>query len=167
MSPSLRGRGLKCYILSNIICNSKVALFTRAWIEIAVSYSDYSAESGRPLYEGVDWNTVLVCCMLNVCCRPLYEGVDWNDNVNPTAFIASGRPLYEGVDWNKLSRKVIKWPCVALFTRAWIEMTRKFPVPQAGSSRPLYEGVDWNRVGELDWRVVIFVALFTRAWIEI
>ena len=31
-----------------------VALFTRAWIEIAVSYSDYSSESGRPLYEGVD-----------------------------------------------------------------------------------------------------------------
>ena len=34
--------------------NHLVALFTRAWIEIAVSYSDYSSESGRPLHEGVD-----------------------------------------------------------------------------------------------------------------
>ena len=31
-----------------------VALFTRAWIEMKTCYTDFAAEGGRPLYEGVD-----------------------------------------------------------------------------------------------------------------
>ena len=31
-----------------------VALFTRAWIEIKFYYTQYSIDTGRPLYEGVD-----------------------------------------------------------------------------------------------------------------
>ena len=31
-----------------------VALFTRAWIEIKFYYAQYSIDTGRPLYEGVD-----------------------------------------------------------------------------------------------------------------
>ena len=34
MSPSLRGRGLKFFVFSLFVLVERVALFTRAWIEI-------------------------------------------------------------------------------------------------------------------------------------
>ena len=54
MSPSSRGRGLKYYALYSIDTRKKVALFTRAWIEIddmTFLKKDYNR---RPLHEGVD-----------------------------------------------------------------------------------------------------------------
>ena len=54
MSPSSRGRGLKFAEIKTYIGDRTVALFTRAWIEIALK-------------------TLLVKVL---CCRPLHEGVD-------------------------------------------------------------------------------------------
>ena len=145
MSPSLRGRGLK-YLAQN----KKMLLSKR-----------------RPLYEGVDWNTLMGTCFTQITCRPLYEGVDWNSRITTVTIFDACRPLYEGVDWNinffrstyanvespSLRGRGLK-SCtaltvnhneyVALFTRAWIEISRCSPP---------------NRQ--------LPVALFTRAWIEI
>ena len=53
-SPSSRGRGLK-FFRHGICCRlQKVALFTRAWIEIIHAYWYPSRLLGRPLHEGVD-----------------------------------------------------------------------------------------------------------------
>ena len=53
-SPSLRGRGLKYRCYSNNNRPIKVALFTRAWIEISIVCNHKTHIFGRPLYEGVD-----------------------------------------------------------------------------------------------------------------
>ena len=76
MSPSSRGRGLKCITLLTkipfvsvalftrawieMITGTQapqphsVALFTRAWIEIFIAKQQITFGSGRPLHEGVD-----------------------------------------------------------------------------------------------------------------
>ena len=54
MSPSLRGRGLKFLLISAEQVAVYVALFTRAWIEIAFATAPANPAGGRPLYEGVD-----------------------------------------------------------------------------------------------------------------
>ena len=53
-SPSSRGRGLKYQDKDTFLSKARVALFTRAWIEIAKVESENFAPSGRPLHEGVD-----------------------------------------------------------------------------------------------------------------
>ena len=57
MSPSSRGRGLKCQLCDKNIQWPHVALFTRAWIEIRRSRKIDGWNVCRPLHEGVDWNT--------------------------------------------------------------------------------------------------------------
>ena len=210
-SPSLRGRGLKWYDNHLIYHANQVALFTRAWIEIEVSYICRIRSDCRPLYEGVDWNGMRIRHRYYYDSRPLYEGVDWNDETsaeelrndlspslrgrglkspnrnNPNAVLSSpslrGRGLKSLCLRNTTSSYCVAlftraWieidfvmlsicsKLVALFTRAWIEMLLLLAILFFIVSRPLYEGVDWNNAinkhfygGE--------VALFTRAWIEI
>ena len=171
---------------------SYVALFTRAWIEISLPFGlSYCFESPSLRGRGLKFRTPsLGIC--TVTCRPLYEGVDWNVLQKLSAktarespslrgrglkslyipsseiYIAS-RPLYEGVDWNNISfyyyfppfivalftRAWIEISCpvgclivlrVALFTRAWIEINLWQADGNEGDCRPLYEGVDWNFV---------------------
>ena len=144
LSPSLRGRGLKSeYELTQKMIE-KVALFTRAWIEIPSWLMVWFRSPRRPLYEGVDWNKNNFATCLLAPCRPLYEGVDWNTMSVDVFFWVPGRPLYEGVDWNNLLFAQNFFIGVALFTRAWIEM---------GTSPAV--------------KMSTKVALFTRAWIEI
>ena len=144
----------------------------------------------RPLYEGVDWNKILCKLSLRGCAvalftrawieiirfpvcrykmrgRPLYEGVDWNSGGEPlfSGFVAS--PSLRGRGLKYLQHEYsYSSQYVALFTRAWIEMTFfltiRFAMPVAlftrawieikttswnslfVARRPLYEGVDWN-----------------------
>ena len=53
-SPSLRGRGLKCYFSLHNEKTLIVALFARAWIEILMLSLNLSVFRSRPLCEGVD-----------------------------------------------------------------------------------------------------------------
>ena len=122
-SPSLRGRGLKfsAYVYSVIFVRRRplcegvdwnivdsrprycqdVALFARAWIEIAVSYSDYSSESGRPLCEGVDWNIA----------KKHRRSMSYKVALFARAWIEIKSAIYVAIT-----------RYVALFARAWIEM---------------------------------------------
>ena len=144
-SPSLRGRGLKLLSIWKSRTAPLVALFTRAWIEILQMKAYRLWKTRRPLYEGVDWNTKLLKIKIvniwspslrgrglkfewrNRCwvvlSRPLYEGVDWNPDRSINAGGIRSRPLYEGVDWNDVVPIISIFACVALFTRAWIEMS--------------------------------------------
>ena len=56
LSPSLRGRGLKYQAGNSIDTYIRVALFTRAWIEIFTVLCYNTSVNSRPLYEGVDRN---------------------------------------------------------------------------------------------------------------
>ena len=143
-SPSLRGRGLKCFKLT-FICKPTC----------------------RPLYEGVDWNGFVAFSASGKRCRPLYEGVDWNIPTSPlyqskhlspslrgrglklntklfSLTKSSRRPLYEGVDWNIAfvidnSQSL----CRPLYEGVdWNSTIVNFP--STVTCRPLYEGVDWN-----------------------
>ena len=57
-SPSLRGSGLKCQPYRQGSCCHWVSLFTREWIEIAISVFVWLIIPRLPLYEGVDWNAL-------------------------------------------------------------------------------------------------------------
>ena len=123
---------------------------------------------GRPLYEGVDWNSCLKQTSKCNWSRPLYEGVDWN-----AAFAEGGDTAQDVALFTRAWIEIIRpkqsyWVsnCVALFTRAWIEILVLSYNNNDVAGRPLYEGVDWND----EYRKVFqkdVVALFTRAWIEI
>ena len=121
-SPSLRGRGLKYPIFTKLSHSFHVALFTRAWIEIAVSYSDYSSESvalfTRAWIEIGEFRVAITA--------------PWSPSLR-------GRGL-KFAFWYLMTISII----VALFTRAWIEIIHHPPDTISCICRPLYEGVDWN-----------------------
>ena len=75
-SPSLRGRGLKYRCYSNNNRPIKVALFTRAWIEI-VSIFDIIIGQLVALFTRA-WIEISIVCnhKTHIFGRPLYEGVD-------------------------------------------------------------------------------------------
>ena len=122
----------------------RVALFMRAWIEITkLSYS-YHKRTGRPLHEGVDWNTMIKTANLTAKDVALFM----------RAWIEICILVFNANFHN-----------VALFMRAWIEieyeLTQKMIEKKSPSSwgrglksmteyeedikcRPLHEGVDWN-----------------------
>ena len=77
-----------------------------------------------------------------------------------------GRPLREGVGRNVLLRVVQKvHKAVALYARAWVEITRSPNLTVAWLCRPLREGVGRNPVlGAKNG--VVCVALYARAWVE-
>ncbi len=77
-----------------------VALFTRAWIEIISVDASITVCGGRPLHEGVDWNSRQLSVLPTEFCRPLHEGVDWNKVFVIIVYQNISRPLHEGVDWN-------------------------------------------------------------------
>ena len=79
-----------------------VALFTRAWIEIVEHLKIENGTVSRPLYEGVDWNIA-------------NEGISLVENASPSL---RGRGLKYEIAQDK-NRKHL----VALFTRAWIEIS--------------------------------------------
>ena len=121
-----------------------VALFTRAWIEIFVPAEHFTCKLSRPLHEGVDWNIDGKSNFARPRSRPLHEGVDWN----------SSRILQE--------QKVF----VALFTRAWIEMSDKYPF-FVKNSVALFTRAWIEIFATALYCLLYLVALFTRAWIEI
>ena len=77
--------------------------------------------------------------------RPLHEGVDWNHMEQMEFIMTKTSPSSRGrgLKWFRIPLQDMR-PQVALFTRAWIEISR------------------YSVIGNL-----YCVALFTRAWIEI
>ena len=132
-----------CKLFDNIFI-IQVALFTRAWIEMSAVAKRWMTAFCRPLYEGVDWNPKSILYNTKYLSRPLYEGVDWNVLVCLYQYRCFRRPLYEGVDWNAV------WsPChprgrksPSLRGRGLKSVITYSLINY--SSRPLYEGVDWN-----------------------
>ena len=99
-SPSSRGRGLKYRATSGFASWTKVALFTRAWIEMICTLQSFQNRLRRHLHEGVDWNSLPCADKDRHIGRPLHEGVDWNTLFLPSTAFKKCRPLHEGVDWN-------------------------------------------------------------------
>ena len=168
--------------------NKLVALFTRAWIEISALSLFITYLSGRPLYEGVDWNykqnREQTFAKVALFTRAWIEIIPL-----PRSISEKGSPSLRGrglkytpsagadrqVQVALFTRAWIEIDLlfvdrfgnpVALFTRAWIEILRVILYLRYYFSRPLYEGVDWNFTF---WNneSTSDVALFTRAWIEI
>ena len=144
-----------------------VALFTRAWIEIECYPFVVFYGFCRPLYEGVDWNRLLSALAITFRRRPLYEGVDWNTKSIDTNVISIRSPSLRGRGlkysqsivwqrrnivalftraWIEITASTVASPAVAvaLFTRAWIEIESVYLRDNESFCRPLYEGVDWN-----------------------
>ena len=81
----------------------------------------------------------------HVCCRPLREGVGRNETHNNGA-------------------NTVK---VALYARAWVEMTFVTPAfCSRYSCRPLREGVGRNERARQEENDRLNVALYARAWVE-
>ena len=121
LSPSSRGRGLKCGTITENIKSGLVALFTRAWIEIKSK-------------------TVLLLILKKVALftRAWIE-IPLPRRARAEALSPSsrGRGL-KYIIFTKLSYSLH----VALFTRAWIEIVAEFYKNKKFLSRPLHEGVD-------------------------
>ena len=77
MSPSSRGRGLKCRNAGKSVSARQVALFTRAWIEIELLQMEYDTKQGVALFTRA-WIEMLAVKWANIYApsRPLHEGVD-------------------------------------------------------------------------------------------
>ena len=167
-----------------------VSLFTREWIEMTSSPNQWYPVRSPSLRGSGLKSSVNVFTIDKWCCLPLYEGVDWNIVIIAIAFITICLPLYEGVDWNlfclQLLCKLYESPSlrgsglksprgVYLLTKPrrlplyegvdWNKIRSPQPIPH--NRLPLYEGVDWNH----DYIIRHFgryvVSLFTREWIEI
>ena len=145
----------------------RVALFTRAWIEIFLSfhclyYNASPSLRGRGLK--YRWNVLLrFKPKVALFTRAWIEIILYN-----TKYLKRlRRPLYEGVDWNiQIILAVCLSVLVALFTRAWIEM---LPYHLALIDRrvALFTRA-WIEIAVIiSTNVYHDVALFTRAWIEI
>ncbi len=121
---------------------------------------------GRPLHEGVDWNTYKNLILTGILRRPLHEGVDWNAYRIIFNRIYKKSPSSRGRGLKFLKAfcfyKILQSPSSR--GRGLKYLHCRLTWPQSG--RPLHEGVDWNRQCQ-QIRYMGDVALFTRAWIEI
>ena len=100
----------------------RVALFTRAWIEISSN-----------LFQAVGAVVALFTrAWIEISKTPLYCGSFWSPS-------SRGRGLKSFPIWY-ISGCII----VALFTRAWIEISWGRISVKGIRGRPLHEGVDWN-----------------------
>ena len=142
-SPSLRGRGLKFPLISAEWGAGTSPSLRGRGLKYWLHDNFFVPPLCRPLYEGVDWNIDGGASYRAFFSRPLYEGVDWNTKLSHSFHKGTSRPLYEGVDWNLST----------------------VPTSTLRASRPLYEGVDWN-IEKIVTTMFTAVALFTRAWIE-
>ncbi len=166
-SPSLRGRGLKCCLRPVVLAGPLVALFTRAWIEIA--HRSSPSRGTRVALFTRAWIEILP-----IPARPAGHRV--------ALFTRAW------IEIKGLSRREDHY-LVALFTRAWIEIScvsgfRRFRFwspslrgrglkyrPQRKMSRGMSSPSLRGRGLKLTFPASLLprfrVALFTRAWIEI
>ena len=145
-SPSLRGSGLKSSEQAMHTLNRAVSLFTREWIEISFCGRCSNFSDCLPLYEGVDWNSVIGFAV--DLCR-------------------TGLPLYEGVDWNCRIRVCTLPTVVSLFTREWIEIKVAVIGLLACIKSPSLRGSGLKSSLCAGTSFPARVSLFTREWIEI
>ena len=167
--PLYEGVDWNKFSLNSLKTSPLVALFTRAWIEIAVSYSDYSSERspslrGRGLKLFKTWETTIYCDVA-LFTRAWIEIMLYNIKYlkyNVALFTRAWieiRYMISSLKWElsspSLRGRGLKYIflmtlrqffLVALFTRAWIEIFNHFLREFVFRSRPLYEGVDWNRL---------------------
>ena len=71
-SPSLRGSGLKSIVTAPIHTTAPVSLFTREWIEMSSNLFPCNSHKSLPLYEGVDWNMIILYAILGVMSVSLF-----------------------------------------------------------------------------------------------
>ena len=145
LSPSSRGRGLKCSAPYNHEPPQSVALFTRAWIEMAFDTRSCTFTIASPSSRGRGLKWSCRTLLHNVTMSPSSRGRGLKSADKQGIPQKSRSPSSRGRGLKFVSGKLTNFRIkVALFTRAWIEMALK----------PL---------------VIMFapVALFTRAWIEI
>ena len=77
--------------------------------------------------------------------RPLREGVDRNwIRLRVSQNWVASRPLREGVDRNLQLRDVLYYSQVALYARAWVEISWEGSELWQPTGRPLREGVGRN-----------------------
>ena len=98
----------------------KVALFTRAWIEIV--FTDYKII--------VRYVALFTRAWIEIASQ------NYRDHVPLVALFTRA--------WIEIGEFLVAMtaPCVALFTRAWIEIESRSHVKANGTCRPLHEGVD-------------------------
>ena len=100
--PLYEGVDWNVKMLQEIRMHQKVALFTRAWIEIMADQMPETTVAGRPLHEGVDWNCI--------------SGGRSDTKERVVLFTRAWIEIYSSA--GKTSYKA-----VALFTRVWIEIS--------------------------------------------
>ena len=145
MSPSSRGRGLKYRWAVELRRERRVALFTRAWIEITASWK-FGGRYEVALFTRAWIEIHLFLHALHVTPRsPSSRGRGlkyWNCQI--TAHLYSVALFTRA--WIEINKKG-RWRLyniVALFTRAWIEILACNRQVVSLRRRPLHEGVDWN-----------------------
>ena len=119
-SPSLRGRGLKFYVIRVAGGNDTVALFARAWIEIQSCGRNNII--GRVALFARAWIEIWLVYLLDRNTHVALFARAWIE-INPTL-------------------KSVRLASVALFARAWIEIMYVFALTKIALCRPLCEGVD-------------------------
>ena len=145
LSPSLRGRGLKFFTLSNLLSLRDVALFTRAWIEIK-DIPDEIVFVTVALFTRA-WIEIVAVLHTH---KPQFVALFTRAWIEICYGMCVSRLNLESPSLRGRGLKCIPSSgictvtLVALFTRAWIEI---------------------SMISSLVF--TIFVALFTRAWIEI
>ena len=112
---------MKFSALINRIAEVKVALFTRAWIEIRKLFDNTFIIQWSPSLRGRG----LKCVNMQGYCNMDWVALFTRAWIEIVTMVSSPDP-----------------PMVALFTRAWIEISRTVSISKDKAGRPLYEGVD-------------------------
>ena len=211
VSPSLRGSGLKLFCVAGrprrkrrlplyegvdwnhsvsvFGCRRQtVSLFTREWIEMAVSLTGDLSPETSPSLRGSGLKSAAPAEPATEAGLPLYEGVDWNQFVIGWPFLVFVSLFTR--EWIEIFLLPLRdgMPLVSLFTREWIEIVERFgfllPILVSLFTRewieifllPLRDGMplvslftrEWIEIVErFGFLLPILVSLFTREWIEI
>ena len=127
----------------NFFVHSFVALFTRAWIEIAVASSVLLRFLRSPSLRGRGLKYLVNNHFLLKTRSPSLRGRGLKSKSLPIFATENGSPSLRGrgLKYPTTPKKVTP-KMVALFTRAWIEIQNYHIVFTKARCRPLYEGVD-------------------------
>ena len=120
-SPSSRGRGLKYHLLQRLLIQSRVALFTRAWIEMSAVIFNLFLTCVALITRAWIEMVIILCQLMYIIKSPSSRGRGLKCKFGLHIWVAK---------------------FVALFTRAWIEMVMLSFTASAETGRPLHEGVD-------------------------
>ena len=147
-------------------CNPNVALFTRAWIEIAqraTIHIDTWSPSSRG--RGLKWQRYGQKMVKNWSPSSRGRGLKYNLKFDGTFILSSPSSRGRGLKFSKYS-DLKNLVTVALFTRAWIEIS-DLSFSSSSVLSPSSRGRGLKSLSHSFSSFQQQVALFTRAWIEI